>query len=151
VARRNASYALVATILSGMPFSLVRAHDPATLDSLPSVHGGQVRMAGPFHVELVVLGLEVAQTDRLLLVYLQNHMFQDVSSSGLKCIARFVDGKHVTTVNLIPIESNGFSGRGAFKVNPFVTAEVSITDKNGEAWSATYTPFAAKVRNAPTE
>jgi hypothetical protein len=32
-----------------------------------------------------------------------------------------------------------------------VTAEVSITDKNGEAWSATYTPFAAKVRKAPTE
>jgi hypothetical protein len=151
VARRNASCAIVATILIGMTFSLVRAHDPATLDGLPSVHGGQVRMAGPFHVELVVLGLEVVQTDRLVLVYLQNHMFQDVSSAGLKCIAIFMDGQRVITVNLIPIESNGFSGRGAFKVNPSVTAEVSITDKNGEAWSATYTPFAAKVRKAPTE
>ena len=108
-------------------------------------------MAGPFHVELVVLGLEAAQTDRLVLVYLQNHMFQDVSSAGLKCIARFMDGQRVIAVNLIPIESNGFSGRGAFNVNPSVIAEVSITDKNGEAWSATYAPFAAKVRNAPTE
>jgi len=131
-----------------MTLSLVRAHDPATLDSLPSVHGGQVRMAGPFHVELVVLGLEAAQTDRLVLIYLQNHMFQDVSSAGLKGIARFMDGQRVTTVNLIPIESNGFSGRGAFDVNPSVTAEVSITDKDGEAWSAIYTPFAANAKRA---
>jgi hypothetical protein len=139
------------TLLFGMIFAPVHAHDPATLDSLPSGHGGQVRMAGPFHIELVILGREAAQGDRLVLVYLQNHMFEDVSSRGLKGIARFLDGQRVTTVSLIPIDGNGFSGKGAFDVNPSVTAEVSITDKDGKIWSATYTPFAVKVPNARPE
>jgi hypothetical protein len=151
LARRSGARAIAATALLGMIFATVSAHDPATLDSLPSAHGGQVRMAGPFHVELVVLGQEGTETERLVLVYLQNHMFKDVSSAGVKGIARFMNGPQVTTVNLIPIETNGFSGRGAFDVNPSVTAEVSITDKDGEVWSATYTPFAAKAQSARTD
>jgi hypothetical protein len=135
------------TLLLGMAIAPVHAHDPATLDSLPSGHGGQVRMAGPFHIELVILGREGPQKDRLVLVYLQNHMFEDVSSGGLKGFARFLDGQHVSTLSLIPIGANGFSGKGAFDINPSVTAEVSITDKDGKVWSATYTPFAV---NAPS-
>ena len=139
---------LATTLLLGMTLAPAHAHDPATLDSLPSGHGGQVRMAGPFHIELVILGREAAQKERLVLVYLQNHMFEDVSSGGLKGIAKFLDGQRATTVSLIPIGANGFSGKGAFDINPAVTAEVSITDKDGEVWSATYTPFADKVPNA---
>jgi len=152
VMRPNGFQAIVATmLLLGATPTPVQAHDPATLDSLPSGHGGQVRMAGPFHIELVILGREAAQKNRLVLVYLQNHMFADVSSDGLKGVARFLDGQRVTTVSLIPIEANGFSGRGAFDINPSVTAEVSITDKDGEVWSATYTPFAVKAPIARPE
>jgi hypothetical protein len=134
-----------------MVFAPVHAHDPATLDSLPSRHGGQVRMAGPFHIELVILGQESAQRDRLVLVYLQNHMFEDVSSGGLKGSTKFFDGQHVSTVSLIPIDANGFSGKGTFDINPSVTAEVSITDKDGKVWSATYTPFTVKVPSVRPE
>jgi hypothetical protein len=152
VVRTKEFHAMVATtLLLGMTLAAVHAHDPATLDSLPSSHGGQVRMAGPFHIELVILGRATAQRERLVLVYLQNHMFEDVSSDGLKGIVRFLDGQRVTTVSLIPIEANGFSGRGAFDINPSVTAEVSITDKDGEVWSAAYTPFAVKVPGARPE
>jgi hypothetical protein len=108
-------------------------------------------MAGPFHIELVILGREAAQRDRLVLVYLQNHMFEDVSSDGLKGIVRFLDGQRVTAVSLNPIEANGFSGRGAFDIDPSVTAEISITDKDGRVWSATYTPFAVRVPDARPE
>ena len=152
VARTNAIHAIIATtLLLGVNVAPVHAHDPATLDSLPSVHGGQVRMAGPLHIELVILGRAAAQTERLVLVYLQNHMFEDVSSNGLKGIVRFLDGQRVTTVSLNPIEANGFSGRGAFDINPSVTAEISITDKDGQVWSATYSPFAVKVSSARSE
>jgi hypothetical protein len=151
-ARTNAFHAIVAaTLLLGPTLGPVQAHDPATLDGLPSVHGGQVRMAGPFHVELVILGRAAAQRDRLVLVYLQNHMFEDVSSDGLKGIAKFLDGQRATTVSLVPIEANGFSGKGAFDINPSVTAEVSITDKDGKVWSATYTPFAVRGPGARPE
>jgi hypothetical protein len=78
-------------------------------------------------------------------------MFEDVSSNGLKGIVRFLDGQSVATVSLIPIEANGFSGKGAFDVNPSVTAEVSITDRDGEVWSATYTPFALKGPSAQSK
>lgn len=150
-ARINNFHAIIATtMLLGVTVS-VHAHDPATLDGLPSAHGGQVRMAGPFHIELVILGRAAAQRDRLVLVYLQNHMFQDVSSNGLKGIAKILDGQRVTTVSLVPIETNGFSGKGAFDINPSVTAEISITDTDGEVWSATYTPFAVDMRNARSE
>jgi hypothetical protein len=152
VARTNGIHAIIATtLLLGVTVAPVHAHDPATLDSLPSVHGGQVRMAGPFHIELVILGRAAAQTERLVLVYLQNHMFEDVSSNGLKGIVRFLDGQRVTTVSLSPIEANGFSGRGAIEINPSVTAEISITDKDGQVWSATYSPFAVKVSSARSE
>jgi hypothetical protein len=152
VARANVFHAIVATtLLLGVAVAPVHAHDPATLDSLPSAHGGQVRMAGPFHIELVILGRDSAQRDRLILVYLQNHMFEDVSSNGLKGIARLLDGQRVTTVSLIPIEANGFSGKAAFDINPSVTAEISITDRDGKVWSATYTPFAVKPPAARSE
>jgi hypothetical protein len=152
VARTNGFRAIVTTaLLLGMTLAPVHAHDPATLDSLTAVHGGQVRMAGPFHIELVILGREAAHRDRLVLVYLQNHMFEDVSSDRLKGIVRFLDGQRVTTVSLIPLEANGFSGRGAFDINPSVTAEISITDKDGEIWSVTYTTFAVKVPSARPE
>ena len=150
-AARGTMAAAAATLLLGIALTPVHAHDPATLDSLPSSHGGQVRMAGPFHIELVILGREDAQKDRLVLVYLQNHMFEDVSSGGLKGVARFLDGQRVSTVSLNPIGTNGFSGKGAFDINPSVTAEVSITDKDGKAWSATYTPFADKAPGARPE
>jgi hypothetical protein len=152
VARTNGFHAIIATtLLLGVAATPVHAHDPATLDGLPSAHGGQVRMAGPFHIELVILGRQAAQKDRFILVYLQNHMFEDVSSNGLKGVARFLEGQRVTTVNLSPIETNGFSGRGAFDIDPSVTAEVSITDKDGQVWSATYTPFAVKVPSARSQ
>jgi hypothetical protein len=150
--RTNAFHAIVAAaLLLGLTLGPAHAHDPETLDGLPSVHGGQVRMAGPFHIELVILGRAPAQRDRLVLVYLQSHMFEDVSSGGLKGIARFIDGQRVTTVSLVPIEANGFSGTGAFDINSSVTAEVSITDKDGKVWSATYTPFALKAPRARPE
>jgi hypothetical protein len=151
-ARANGFHAIIATaLLLGLTAAAVHAHDPATLDGMPSAHGGQVRMAGPFHIELVILGRAATQKDRMVLVYLQNHMFQDVSSSGLKGIVRILDGQRVTAVSLSPIEANGFSGTGAFDINPSVTAEISITDRDGEVWSATYTPFAVKVPIARSE
>jgi hypothetical protein len=150
VLRTIESKAIVATtLLIGMTLNAVHAHDPATLDSLPSIHGGQVRMAGPFHVELVILGREGAQRDRFILVYLQDHFFNDTSSAGLKATVKFIDGPHATTVNLIQIGGNGFSGTGSFDINPSVTAEISVIDTHGELWSASYTPFAVKVRAKP--
>src|ERR1700693_3218316 len=93
VMRPHGFHAIVATmLLLGTTLAPVQAHDPATLDGLPSSHGGQVRMAGPFHIELVILGREAAQRNRLVLVYLQNHMFEDVSSGGLKSVLRFLYG-----------------------------------------------------------
>ena len=71
VVRTKEFHVIVATtLLLGMTLAAVHAHDPATLDSLPSSHGGQVRMAGPFHIELVILGRAAAQTERFVLVYL---------------------------------------------------------------------------------
>jgi hypothetical protein len=95
----------------------VWAHDATTLDAMPSAHGGQVRMAGPYHIELLLEGSGAAGV-RPIRVYLQNHAFEAVTSSGMIGSIKLTDG----TID-----------------------RSSVTTKDGHVSSATFTLFAKKV------
>jgi hypothetical protein len=120
------------------------AHDATTLDAMPSAHGGQVRMAGPYHIELLLEGKSAAGV-RPIRVYLQNHAFEAVTSSGMIGIVKLTDGTIERSITLKPTGINSLIGSGSYSSNQAMVAVVSVTTKDGQVLSATFTPFAKTV------
>ena len=119
----------------------VWAHDATSLDAMPSAHGGQVRMAGPYHIELLLEG-SGATGVRPIKVYLQNHAFEAVTSSGMIGRIKLTDGTNERSITLKPTGINALIGSGSYSSNQSMVAVVSVTTKDGRVLSATFTPFA---------
>jgi hypothetical protein len=122
----------------------VWAHDATALDAMPSAHGGQVRMAGPYHIELLLEG-SGAPGVRPIRVYLQNHAFETVTSSGMIGSIKLTDGTIERSITLTPAGINSLIGSGSYSSNQSMVAVVSVTTKDGQVLSATFTPFAKTV------
>jgi len=123
----------VATLLAlGLSLPAI-AHDDATLDAMASPHGGQVRMAGPYHYELV-LG------ENAVSVYLTDHADQPVASEGVSGNAIILSGSRAT-IPLTPSGDNRLDGQGAFEAGPEMRAVVSLTFPDGSTWQARFTPW----------
>jgi hypothetical protein len=120
------------------------AHDAMTLDAMPSAHGGQVRMAGPYHIELLLDGSGAASV-RPIRVYLQNHASEAVTSSGMTGSIKLTDGTIERSITLKPTGINSLIGSGSYSSSQSMVAIVSVTTKDGHILSATFTPFTKKV------
>lgn len=110
------------------------AHDDATLDAVATPHGGQLRMAGPYHFELVV-------GEGQLRVYLSDHADAPVPSQGVSGSAVVLSGAK-STIALAPAGDNLLQGAGAFAPGPEMKVVVSLTFPDGKAWQARFTPWA---------
>jgi len=88
----------------------IHAHGDEYFDSKPAPHGGQVRMAGPVHLELVVRGDEVT-------VYITDHADKPVTAENgsAKVIIR-ASKKNRFVVVLRPADDNVLRGTGEFKL-----------------------------------
>lgn len=122
------------------------AHDDATLDAMPSPHaGGQIRMAGPYHFELVV-------GEKEMTVYLTDHGMQSVSTKGVSGSAVVLSGGK-STLEMKPEGENALKGKGEFGVGPEMKVVVSLTFPDNSSWQAKFTPWgkmeAAKAPPAP--
>jgi hypothetical protein len=107
-------------------------HDDAALDARAAPHGGQLRMAGPYHYELVVGEGQVT-------VYLTDHADRPVASEGVRGQAIVLSaGK--TTVPLTPAGGNVLQGTGAFAVGADMKVVVSATFADGSTWQVRFTP-----------
>lgn len=126
---RSLITALIALTLSAP----VLAHDDATLDARESSHGGQVRMTGPYHYELVV-------GEGVLQVYLTDHADQPLSSQGISGTAVVLRGGKVS-VPLTPAGEYHPEGQGDFESGPDMKVVVSLTFPDGNARQARFTPW----------
>lgn len=117
------------------------AHDDATLDAMPSPHGGQLRMAGPYHFELVVGEGE-------LRVHLTDHGDQPVPSAGVSGNAVVLSGG-ATRIALAPAGDNLLTGTGSFTAGPDMKVAVSLTFPDGNTWQARFTPWERMQGRAP--
>jgi hypothetical protein len=87
-----------------------QAHSDEYFDRRPSPHGGQVRMAGPVHLELVVHGDKVA-------VYVTDHADNPVNTDNGSAKVIIRSGKkNRFVVVLRPAAGNGLWGTGEFKL-----------------------------------
>lgn len=95
------------------------AHDDAYLDTVKAPHGGQLRMAGPYHFELV------AATP--LAVYVTDHAGAKVSTKGATGRAIVLAGKEKATLVLEPYGENALKAAGAYPAQAGMKVVVTVT------------------------
>lgn len=111
------------------------AHSDEYLDTQTASHGGQLRMAGIYHYELVVKDNEVT-------VYLTDHAAAKLASQGATGTATVLSGKTRTTVKLAPAKENVLKGSGKFATAADMKVVVSVTMPGQPAQVARFTPLA---------
>lgn len=109
------------------------AHDEATLDAMVSAHGGQLRMAGIYHFELVVAPAVVAGQGVTVQVYVTDHLGQKINTAQASGSVSFVSGTSRTQVPLSPQGGNALVGSLAQAPKPGTQAVVSIAPVPGQA------------------
>ena len=111
---------LAVAALFDVPGTPARAHTDAYFDQMQTAHGGQVRMAGPYHLELVVRGQEVT-------LYVNDHADDPivVAEGSAKVIIR--SGRRSRwVVVLMPAGDNLLRGTGEFKLGKLNDVSVLI-------------------------
>jgi hypothetical protein len=137
----------VVAILLGMAITLPTwAHTDDYLDTLTTAHGGQLRMAGPYHLELVA-------KDKELVLYVTDHGDNPVKTDNgtAKATIRIGKGRAVTTVKLEPAGENQMKGLGEFTLKPESVIVVFVKLAGDEAQSARFTPLKPKAKAAATK
>ena len=124
---------LTAILFSMSLAAFAWAHDDATLDKMETPHGGQLRMAGPYHYELVV-------TEGKLALYLSDHAGNNISSDGVSGSALLLSSGGKTKIDLQPAGDNLLTGSGEFSFTQDLKAVVSLTFPDKSVWQAKFTP-----------
>jgi len=124
---------LAAAVLAAATLGPAWAHDEATLDAMPSAHGGQLRMAGIYHFELVVAPAAVAGQGVPVQVYVTDHLGQKIDTTQVSGSVNFLSGKTRTKVTLSPQSDNTLVGTLAKLPKPGTQAVVSIAPEPGQA------------------
>lgn len=119
--------------------SPVLAHSDEYFDTVEAPHGGQLRMAGPFHLELVAEEGE-------LFIYVTDHMDKEIPTEGGSGKANIIgENGDKVSVELKPSSGNLLKGKGSFKITPETVVSVFLALEGYETQGARFTPLAPKV------
>tara|TARA_Y100001936_G_C16086977_1_gene682514 strand:+ start:1298 stop:1852 length:555 start_codon:yes stop_codon:yes gene_type:complete len=120
--------------------SLAWSHTDQYFDSVVAPHGGQMRMAGPYHMEIVA-------KDKEIVLYITDHANVKVSVDEGIAKATVQNGKAKTTVKLQPKGNNLFRGKGNFIVTPKTKIMVFVKLPGQDAQAARFTPLKVVKNN----
>lgn len=115
------------------------AHTDEYLATVEAPHGGQLRAAGPFHLELVA-------KDGELQLYVTDHMDKSIPTHGGQGKANLQAGKEGKrqSVTLEPVFGNMMRARGDFQITPETSIAVFVAIPGYETQGARFTPQAPK-------
>ena len=108
------------------------AHTDDFFNKNPGPHRGQMRMAGPYHLELV------AGKDELTL-YVTDHANVAIESAGGSAKAILTSGKKRYVIVLMPTGENVLKGSGEFKLTKSTNVSMLIKLPAGEPQRAQFT------------
>ena len=130
----------VGATLAGVSL-LAGAHTEEYFDSRDSLHGGQVRMTGPYHLELVA-------RDKEIVLYVADHADSKLSTDGGSGKATVQTGKDKTktSIKLEQAGDNILKGTGDSSVTPETVITVFVALPGQEAYSARFTPLKPKAK-----
>lgn len=118
------------------------AHSDEYLDTQKTPNGGQMRMAGVYHFELVVARDSKEAKDNPVVVYVTDHAGTKVSTVGAGGTVTLLGGKTKVSVKLAPDGDNRMKGIGKYASTPDLKAVVSVTMSGKPAEQARFTPLA---------
>lgn len=118
------------------------AHTDEYLDTQQAPNGGQLRMAGVYHFELVVAKDSKEAKNNPVIVFVTEHAGTKVSTAGAKGTVTILGDKTKTTVNLTPDGDNRLKGSGTYALTSDMKAVVSVTLAGKTAEQARFTPLA---------
>ena len=127
---------ITALVLSLLATPLAWAHSDEYLDTQATPHGGQMRMAGMYHFELLAKSNE-------LTVYLTDHAGAKIPANGATGSATVLSGKAKATLKLQPSGDNVLKGSGKFELAPDMKVVVSVTMPGKTPEQARFTPQTA--------
>jgi hypothetical protein len=138
-----ATVLISATLAVSLPAG---AHTEEYFDSIEAPHGGQMRMAGPYHLELVAKEKEIV-------LYVTDHSDRKISTErGVgKAAFQVGKGKPKTSIKLEPAEDNTLKGTGDFSVTPETVVIVFLKLPDQQAQSARFTPLKPKSKVKSTK
>lgn len=116
------------------------AHTNAYLDTVKAPHGGQLRMSGPYHMELV------AATPGELTVYVTDHGDVPQMTAGAEGVVKIKNGKKEVSVKLEPAGENILKGKGEFQMNAKTVVVVLLKMAGQEAEGFNFTPLKPKAK-----
>jgi len=140
--RKTLIAAVTATGLFALATGGTLAHTDEYLDTQQAPNGGQLRMAGVYHLELVVAKDSKEAKDNPVVVYVTDHAGAKVPTAGATGTVTLLAGKAKATVNLAPDGDNRLKGRGSYASTPDMKAVVSVTLSGKVAEQARFTPLA---------
>jgi hypothetical protein len=140
MATRRVTTFLIGGALIGMSF-FASAHTEEFFDSRESPHGGQMRMTGPYHLELVA-------KDNEIMVYVMDHADKELSVNGGSGKATIQSGKTKTktSVKLEQAGDNILKGSGNFSITPETVVTVFVELPEQEAYAASFIPLKPKAK-----
>ena len=129
-------------VLLGLTFAAGEAfaHDDAYLDTQKAPHGGQLRMAGPYHYELVLARDADPARESPVIVYVTDHAGAKIPTAGAQGSATILAGKLKATSTLKPDGDNRMKGFAKYASTPDMKVVVSIALSGKPAEQARFTP-----------
>ncbi len=118
------------------------AHTDEYLDTVKSASGGQLRMAGLYHFELLVAKDSKEVKENAIVVYLTDHADKKIDSKGMSGTATLLAGKLKATVTLTPDGDNRLKGFAKYSSDPGMKVAVTVTAADGKTEQARFTPLA---------
>jgi len=128
---------LAAALVAATP---ALAHDDATLDAMQAPHGGQLRMAGAYHIELVLARDARGGKPAPVKVYLSDHGGGKIAPTGASgSVVLLAPAGKVT----VPLAAAGdrLEGTAAYTADPATKALVSLRFADGKTETARFEPF----------
>lgn len=128
----------IATVFA-LNASNAQAHSDDYFDANPSPHGGQVRMSGAYHFELLM-------DEKEIVVYVTDHGNQPIASTGATGTLEIKTGSKKTVIELAPGEGNILKANAPWPgtPSPDLNAQLSVTFPNKKPAKAKFTPFAKR-------
>ena len=141
-------------VAAGLLSTAAFAHTDEYLDTVVGPNGGQLRMAGAYHFELVLAKDAKAGAPSAVKLYLLDHGNNPQPAKDAKATVLIVSGKTKAKTELTPQGDNLLAGSAAYTAAEDLKAVVNISIKteHGEVTEqAMFTPFKPVPAKAEAE
>jgi hypothetical protein len=136
---------VVLSLLLAVGSGAALAHSDEELDARPSAHGGQLRMAGGLHLELVLARDGDASQPRPVVVHVGNHADEPQATAGGRATVTLIAPKmRPVRIELKPDGAASLSGTAVYPDDPALKAVVQISLPDLPTAQARFEPLAPR-------